>query len=200
MHSESSSCFKLFRVLFVKIFLRWRSLHLPHSFQLSRPAPPSFLSLPDRYEQMFTPQLRSRYWLRRRRRRNDKSFRKWRRACDTRVERGRLSIRRSQLPFLSLTRHSPGRDATKRRYKCAQLITIRVKYLCDSTVSRASTERSFRHPAHDLDIIVSHSSQAKQIDVGTSSCLIAVALLPIQSIYATAKYTDRHVLWYIPFQ
>ena len=93
-------------------------------------------SLPDRYEQMFTPQLRSRYWLRRRRRRNDKSFRKWRRASDTRVERGRQSLRRSQLPFLSLTRHSPGRgerarDATKRRHKCAQLITIRVKYLCD---------------------------------------------------------------------
>ena len=109
MHSESSSFFKLFRVLFLKIFLRWRSLHLPHSFQLSRPAPPSFLSLPDRYEQMFTPQLRSRYWLRRRRRRNDKSFRKWRRACDTRVERGRR--RHSVAAPFSLTHSSLSRES-----------------------------------------------------------------------------------------
>ena len=66
-------------------------------------------SLPDRYEQMFTPQLRSRYWLRRRRRRNDKSFRKWRRACDTRVERGhRHSV--VAAPF-SLTHSSLSRES-----------------------------------------------------------------------------------------
>ena len=99
------------------------------------------------------------------------------------------------------------RDATKRRYKCAQLITITVKYLSAIALFREPLQKDlFRHTPllHELEVIVSHWTKAKKnprqnFYLFGNSCLIADALRPNQSIYTTAKYTDLSFA-YIPFQ